>query len=611
MSKICGICQLEPHPVSAHDDAFVRAALQRSGYLAPAVVSAPGYRFGWAAGGDFSRGSGLAASPDRSVCAWDGRLDNRLDLLRECGLSPSVSDSAIVLDLYRRKGMEGLRGAIGDWSLCIWDAGERTLLLATDYAGVRPLYYHRRGGTVYWSSSLSDLVRWTAATDLDEGYAAGFLQGCGAADRTPYSSIAAIAPGHAVSFSREHTRSRAFWSVPQIAEVWHAADTNYEEQLFELFREAVRCRLSTVSPNCAELSGGLDSSSVVCMADRLRKGPGGDFRGLLTFSYTHDHCTDEDFFCEVERACGFSGLHLRIGDYPPVDAAQPDGVSPEWWTPRYREIARRMADVGSSVFLTGQLGDLIMGNTNDDTGQVTDLIAGFRYVAAGREAYAWAKSLGTPIYPILWKSLRATAGAWSPQRQTAEDSLRPEWKVRWSEHGAPRDPAWRHVPPGRREKLWSLHELLSSRALQTPEPLQHVSFAHPFAHRPLVEFMMSIPAAEVCRPGEPRRLMRRAFADLLPPRILRRKSKAAFTTVYDDAVKPMAKEMLLHPVRIQVVERGMVDSHSLRCRLERFTHGLECNSSQLRQVILFEWWLRRYSETSILAPLPGEPVTVN
>ena len=122
--------------------------------------------------------------------------------------------------------------------------------------------------------------------------------------------------------------------------------------------------------------------------------------------------------------------------------------------------------------------------------------------------------------------------------------------------------------------------------------MEHLSFTHPFTHRPLVEFMLSIPPEEVCRPGKPRHLMRRGFAELLPDAVLHRKSKAVFGAVFDQCLAPMAAEMLRHPERIRSVEMGFVDRASLLDRLERFGKGLDCNLPQLRAVILFEFWLR-------------------
>jgi hypothetical protein len=104
--------------------------------------------------------------------------------------------------------------------------------------------------------------------------------------------------------------------------------------------------------------------------------------------------------------------------------------------------------------------------------------------------------------------------------------------------------------------------------------------------------MLTIPPAEVCRPGEPRRLMRRAFNHFLPSAILQRRSKAAYTQVYRQALIPLATQMLLQPGQIRLVAHGYVDGPGVTERLARFLQGLDCNELQLRQLLLFEFWLR-------------------
>ena len=108
--------------------------------------------------------------------------------------------------------------------------------------------------------------------------------------------------------------------------------------------------------------------------------------------------------------------------------------------------------------------------------------------------------------------------------------------------------------------------MLELRLLQTPEPLRHLDYTHPFAHRPLVEFLMTVPADVLCRPGEPRRLMRRALADLWPPKLRKRRSKAAFTVPWIEALRPLARD-LMSGKELQLVERGFLDRTSVLSRL--------------------------------------------
>lgn len=603
MSKLCGVCHLDSRPVSYEDAARVRAGLNTPTYVGAQEYREPGVLMGCAVASHSAPTRDLYQPADRSCCSWDGRLDNRKELLLQTGLPADCADSTIALGLYQHKGVDGLRDLMGDWSLCIWDANRRTVVLASDYAGIRPLYYHWSAGKLYWSSCLADVAGWTGITELDQVYVGSFLLRGSASARTPFAGIFAVPPGHAVRISKDGMPIRAFWSLPVHQEIRYRDERCYEEQLLDLFREAVEVRIRNEATVCAELSGGLDSSSIVCMADRLRKQASGRGPDLQTFSYTHENCPDERYFREVERVCDLSGCHLELQSYPAAAADQASS-NPAWWEPRLRELARRMAAIGSAVFLTGQLGDLIMGNTTADTEQVTEWLVAGKFWKAGQEAYGWARSLGVPIYPVLWRSIREACSSWVPPvsprdavaaiRASTEDSLCEALHrgLAWDERQRLADAAWRHAPPGRRRRFRAVHEVLESRSLQAPEALQHVCYTHPFAHRPLVEFMLTIPARVVCGPGQPRRLMRRAFAALLPPLVLNRKSKAAYTSIYRGALIPLAGVLLKRPAQIEVVKRGYVEGKSLTSRLERFTHGLDCNESQLRQIILFEFWLR-------------------
>jgi hypothetical protein len=277
-------------------------------------------------------------------------------------------------------------------------------------------------------------------------------------------------------------------------------------------------------------------------------------------------------------------------------------------------LARRVSESSADVFLTGQFGDLITGNVVDDSGQVAGWIAARNFRRAGKEAYAWARSMGVPIYPILWRGLRQAYSSWLPAsrpedgagaiRGSAETSISARLLSKFQMNRARHSPPWAEAPPGRRRHFRDVYETLQSRILQAPEPLQHIAWTHPFAHRPLAEYLLAIPASQVCAPGLPRRLMRRAFAPLLPPLILNRKSKAAYVSTYRDALMALASALAADTSNIQVVERGWIDRASLLARVERFRQGLDCNEPQLRQLLLFEFWLRNREGSRVNQPLP-------
>jgi hypothetical protein len=282
-----------------------------------------------------------------------------------------------------------------------------------------------------------------------------------------------------------------------------------------------------------------------------------------------------------------------------------------WWERRFVQVAQALELHQSSVLLTGETGDVIMGNWIDDNEQDADYLKEARPVRAFREACAWSKCLQVPVYPVFWKALKQAFGPADPgqyeelsgapddESQFGDSLARPvhERAVRGERRARNEFAGWR-ASPSRQKRLWALGRLLRGRRMACPEPLQHISYTHPFLHRPLVEFMMTIPTDVVCRPGEPRRLMRSAFSNLLPNAVARRKSKGDYGAHFNRSLRPLAIELLKDVNGMQLVQRGWVDSNSARGRFTRLMHGLPCNEPQLRNIILLEYWLRERAARS-------------
>jgi asparagine synthase (glutamine-hydrolysing) len=96
--------------------------------------------------------------------AWDGRLDNR-DNLIAClseGLNKNTSDVSIVLAAYLKWGNDFLNRIVGDFVLSLWDPFSQRLLLARDPFGTRTLYYFNNSVRFIWSSTLEALFRASA-----------------------------------------------------------------------------------------------------------------------------------------------------------------------------------------------------------------------------------------------------------------------------------------------------------------------------------------------------------------------------------------------------------------------------------------------------------------
>jgi asparagine synthase (glutamine-hydrolysing) len=344
---------------------------------------------------------------------------------------------------------------------------------------------------------------------------------------------------------------------------------------------------------------------VVCMANHLIKSSAVSAPRFNSLGFVWRNSLDEPFIREVESHCGIEGVHLSTHDVPLITERQVGHALPEAFQPLHMAVAATANRLGAKTILTGQNGDLMLGNWFDDSLQVAAMLRRFRLGHACSEALAWSRILRVPVYRILWRAFQAALppalspaaiyigndGSYAPKSE--ETSLAAGFAKRTGILSPQNflSNAWMEAPPERRKYFWSLSLMLELRELQPAEPLQHLDYTHPFAHRPLVEFLMTVPAEVLCRPGEPRRLMRSAFSDLWPRKVRERRSKGAFNAPWQEALRPLA-HLLLKAKQLQVVERGFVDRDNLRSRLKRVSAGLDCNMSQLRQIVLLELWLR-------------------
>src|SRR5262249_11681659 len=149
-----------------------------------------------------------------------------------------------------------------------------------------------------------------------------------------------------------------FWELPVDDVIRYRDERRYEEQLRTLFREAVAVRLQTEAPVLAELSGGLDSSSVVCMANQLIRSGAVSAKHLSTVSFLWHNSLDEMFIHEVESHCGIEGAHLSTHEVPVIAEKQVGHAMPEAFEPLRSSVAAIARERRAQTLLTGQNGDL-------------------------------------------------------------------------------------------------------------------------------------------------------------------------------------------------------------------------------------------------------------
>lgn len=546
---------------------------------------------------------------DGLVVTFDGRLDNRGDLLilLRDHLRGEITDVALAAAAYVCCGEQGLARLIGDWSLAIWDDKSKALLLASDFAGVRPLYYSfDEGQGIRWSSSLQSLVDWTdSAEDLDEAWIAAFLTARPKFDHTPYRRIRAVPPAHAVRASHGQLSITRFWSPQMHDKVRFHSEGRYEEELFHHFRDAVAARLRSNRPVSCELSGGLDSSSITCMAHELVSSGAVEADQILAYTELDHSAEDKHYARIVLEHLGIECVSCDMQSNWSLDPGQP---RPEKAVRRRQLQAKLLLKKGVRINLTGNGGDSIMANVVDDYGQIADPLTAWNLGAFFAGAYAWSRALRLPIYQTL---LRSLVPFYSPKRQVAawkQQSLRQGLyhhierhrscftaKVRSRESEELSSSIqlcrWFEASPGMRKTFCQLDFLSLNRGLETPIAVAPIAISHAYMHRPLVDYVSSIPRQQLCGPGRTRHLMRRAFAPVLPAEIVNRKSKA----VLDYQVLKQAQELLSHlpedACEWEVVKRDWVDPSAFGKTLDRLSKQTLHELAEMKAIITLELWL--------------------
>jgi asparagine synthase (glutamine-hydrolysing) len=205
------------------------------------------------------------------MITWDGRLDNQDELIPELqnDLGPDHTDIAIVAAVFLKWGVKGFSRLIGDWALAILDPRHKELILARDYIGARHLFYFPTPNGVSWCSHLAPLALSGKRLTISDEYVAGYLGFQPDAHLTPYRQILSVPPGKWVRISDSKTTIQPYWAFNFRTKTRFRTDTEYEEQFRILFRWAVRRRLRADGPVLMQLSGGWDSSSLVCIADDI------------------------------------------------------------------------------------------------------------------------------------------------------------------------------------------------------------------------------------------------------------------------------------------------------------------------------------------------------
>jgi asparagine synthase (glutamine-hydrolysing) len=562
------------------------------------------------------------------ILTWDGRLDNRNELIPELRseLEANPTDVAIIAAAFDCWGTDCFRRIVGDWALSIWKPQQRELVFALDYMAIRHVFYYLKQDRIWWATNLAPLVLLSGDKfHIDDDYIAGYFAHDPDAHLTPYREIREVPAGQFVRIRDGKPFIERYWRFSPKSRIRYKTDAEYEDHFRLVFRQSVRRRLRSDSPILAELSGGLDSSSIVCMADDILAQKGAQTPRLDTLSYydkTEPHGDDWIYFKKIEEKRGRVGTHIdasRLGSDPASLECTEFNSLPGYVATGRRLEAERATVVeqgGYRAALSGIGGDEFMGGNPNPNGLLADLIVQFRFVSLAKQLMAWSLVKRRP-----WVQLLGEASAELLPASLARYFVKQAKVESWIERGfAERTRiAVRLLDvnehfgmwlPTRRSSVGVVLSMSDKLAKLHSPVLALEEFRYPYLDQNLIEFILSIPASQSLRPGERRSLMRRSLAGIVPEQILARKTKQLGTRTPIITLGKNLKELqaaFASPISSQL---GYVNHSVFLQEVNAAMNGQVIHIVRLYRTVSLELWLRDLALRRLIDVAPASVIAL-
>ena len=480
--------------------------------------------------------------------ALDGEFYNRpelKDLLAARGEQdvPCLCDEELALKLYLCLGPDFVKRINGVFSMAIADTENRRLILYRDRIGAKPLFYARRGDTVFFASLIKGLLACPGVEAEIDGQGLNEIFSIGPA-RTPgngvFRGISELEPAHFMVCSPAGIRTETYWALESRPHEDSYAKT--VETVTELVLDAITRQAQAETPVCALLSGGLDSSLVSSVCAGLLKKQG---KQLTTFSF--DFKDNDKYF----KANDFQPSM----DRPYVDAMVKYLDSDHHYLECDSETQVRllsdsvlaadlpvMADIDSSLLhFCSQVADY---NSVALTGECADeIFCGYpwyhRQELLEADTFPWTKDL--EARKVLLKdefSDSLSMDAYVQKRCRESLSQMPVCPEDDAVTARRREIAWLNLK-------WFMVTLLNR--MDRTSSVSGLTARVPFADHRIIEYMWNIPWEMKARDGVVKHLLRESGKGLLPREILcRRKSPYPKTYVphYEKLLAGRVREIL-------------------------------------------------------------------
>ncbi|WP_431860941.1 asparagine synthase-related protein [Azospirillum sp.] len=523
------------------------------------------------------------------VSMFDGRLDNRAELLDALGLRSRVDDpipdGRLARIAYERWEEAAVPRLLGDFAWAVWNSRARRLMLARNHDWHRALFFSRGAGFIAFATGYRPLLALPEVPrDVDEVAAFDLLLTCpDESERSFYKSISWVIPAGRVVADADGVRQDRVWEPVRQPTLRLRRDEDYVEAARAVFEDAVACRLRSSGPVVCSMSGGLDSSAIAATA--ARRLPEAAVHGLTVVPTPGEtlhnplsqygderpyvqalgrrypnllvECLESRAAAEFELDPTAMFLHGQVPVRSPSNAG---------W---FQVIHRRASELGATTLIVGSLGNLTFSATGMNRLSLLRRDGAWGAFAWEMAALRWThphKWAGLMRYHALallpdalssglrrwWRRWRGRVPPWWQNSLVNPDVIRdPLLEERFKINASPMQDV---NQPGGRIAAMRYHILRSRMQVEGYAVLRShsgLTWSDPFADRRVIDFCLSLPEDQFLRSGRTRALARRAFADRLPPEILHNPLRGAQSSDWHRRILPHRDRLAAELERVQ------------------------------------------------------------
>ncbi|OGO16631.1 MAG: asparagine synthase (glutamine-hydrolyzing) [Chloroflexi bacterium RBG_16_48_7] len=556
----------------------------------------------------------------------NGEIYNYLELREELSSYGhhfiSRTDTEVILHGYEQWGKACLNRFNGMWAFAIWDSRLRKLFCSRDRFGVKPFYYYFDGAGFAFASEIKALLEaeFIVRKPNDQtvfDFLASSLQDC--TEGTFFEGIRQLKGGYFLEYMPldKELLVKRYYDIPMDRKMIGLSDESYSLKFRQLFENSIKLRLISDAPVGSCLSGGLDSSSIVCMIDLLMREMGlkipgtGDVQKTFSARFNEKKYDEGAFIDDVIKKTGVESYTV----YP--DAASTwkslaqiiwhqdepcvhTYVSSQW------QVYKLAKEMGVKVVLDGQGGDeLLAGYDRYYSALFSDLMRTFQWLDLGRELLSRYRSGGSVTirdffqgaFHLLPRNLQMRVRAY----------LRPDGNTCLnSDFASGRTAYYYRKQANGNVMVDSFDELLYELFINSQLPgllrdLDKNSMAHsiesrsPFLDYRLVECIFSMPWKQKIRQGCRKYVLRNAMSQILPDSVAKREDKMPFATPVDIwMTTQLADNMtdLFGSPRFR--QRGFLNASEVEKEFQAHRKGQKNIGRLLWRWLTLEIWMREF-----------------